>query len=256
MNNKEYGKNIKNNFVPSGKFDEIKRDESLEGLTDLQKNRVSQENVKPLGNMSLQEDSVLQEKGNLQEGDDLQEGRGSKDFDEGKSRKSPLKEFIKNAAIVIVLVLAISFLIKPIIVKQTSMLPNLQENNYLFISKQAYRFGNPKRGDIVVFPVKATEGKMLYIKRVIGLPGDVIDIKDGQVFVNNKKEDQSFTKDGYTPGTVKNFKVPDKELFVMGDNRVVSIDSRKAAVGTIPIKDVSGVAFFRLYPFSKIGGLK
>jgi len=135
------------------------------------------------------------------------------------------KEIAKDIAIVVVVVLAVTFFIKPIVVKKTSMLPTLQENNYLLIYKQAYRFGSPKRGDIVVFPVKTDEGKELFIKRVIGLPGDRIDIKDGQVYVNNKKQDQSYTEDGYTTGEVKDYTVKKGHLYVMGDNRVVSIDS-------------------------------
>lgn len=174
----------------------------------------------------------------------------------GVEKQKRVREFIKSAAVVVALVLIITFFVKPIIVKQTSMLPTLQENNYLILSKQAYRFGSPKQGDIVVFPVETDEGEKLYIKRVIGLPGDTIDIKENEVFVNGKKQDQSFTNDGITPGYVKGFKVPKGELYVMGDNRVVSIDSRRSSVGTVPIKKIAGVAVFRLYPFNEIGRLK
>lgn len=167
-----------------------------------------------------------------------------------------MKSIVKDIIIVIVVVLAVTFFIKPIIVKQTSMLPNLQENNYLFVYKQAYRFGEPKHGQIIVFPVNKNGEKELYIKRVIGLPGDTIDISDGKVYVNGKKQNQDYTEDGYTPGDVKNFKVPDGRLYVMGDNRVVSIDSRYAEVGTVKISDVTGTAVFRLWPFSEFGRLK
>ena len=165
-----------------------------------------------------------------------------------------LKEFIKDLIIVILVVGAITIFIKPIIVKQTSMLPTLQENNYLFLNRQAYRFGEPERGDIVVFPVKDDYGEEeLYIKRVIGLPGDRIDVKDGKVYVNEKMLDDSYTNDKTTPGEVIGFKVPEGELYVMGDNRVVSIDSRDPDVGTVPISEITGVAIFRLYPFNEIG---
>lgn len=76
------------------------------------------------------------------------------------------------------------------------------------------------------------------------------------MYVNGKKQNQDYTEDGYTPGNVKDFKVPDGRLYVMGDNRVVSIDSRYAEVGTVKISKVTGTAVFRLWPFSEFGRLK
>ncbi len=92
----------------------------------------------------------------------------------------------------------------------------------------------------------------MLIKRVIGLPGETITIKEGNVYINDKMLDQSFTKDGYTDGDIENLKIPEGELFVMGDNRLVSIDSRLAEVGCVKIDDVLGKAFVRLYPFNEI----
>lgn len=165
-----------------------------------------------------------------------------------------VKELVKDIIIVVIIVAAVTFFIKPIIVKQTSMLPNLQENNYLFLNRQAYRFGEPKRGDVVVFPVDDGYGdEELYIKRVIGLPGETIDVYNGKVYVNGEIQDDSYTNDQTTPGDIHGFVVPEGELFVMGDNRVVSIDSRDPDVGTVPIDEITGVAFFRMYPFNEIG---
>ncbi|MGI6722549.1 MAG: signal peptidase I [Anaerovoracaceae bacterium] len=171
-------------------------------------------------------------------------------------RKITVKSLITDIIIVVVIVLAVTAFMKPIIVKQTSMTPTLQENNYIFLSRQAYRFGEPKRGQIVVFPIKTAAGKELFIKRVIGLPGDVIDIHDGKVYVNGKKEDQSFTRDGYTPGYVRDFKVPAGRIYVMGDNRVDSVDSRYKEVGTRKISEVTGVAVLRVWPLSEFGILE
>lgn len=164
-----------------------------------------------------------------------------------------MKSIIKDIAIVLVIVLCITVFIKPIIVKKTSMLPTLQENDYIFLNKQAYRFGEPKRGDIVVFPVGEGSAKELYVKRVIGLPGEEIDISGGTVYINNKALDEDYTNDGFTPGEVSNYKVPKGELYVMGDNRVVSIDSRNPNLGTISIDRVLGKAMLRVYPFNKFG---
>jgi len=166
-----------------------------------------------------------------------------------------MKALIRDIIIVIVVVLAVTFFIKPIVVKKTSMLPTLQENNYIILYKQAYNFGNPKQGDIVVFPVQNNGGKELYIKRVIGLPGDTIDIHDDMVYVNGEKLEEDYTADGITPGNVEGFVVPKGQLYVMGDNRVVSIDSRDPSVGTVKIDNVTGVAVFRLFPFNEFGTL-
>ena len=166
-----------------------------------------------------------------------------------------MKALIKDIIIIALIVGVIIFFIKPIIVKQTSMLDTLEENDYLFLSRQAYTFlGEPEHGDIVVFPHVEENGEEdLYIKRVIGLPGETIEIKDGHVYIDGKQEKDTYTKDGYTEGDVSGFKVPEGELYVLGDNREVSIDSRDPSVGTVPIKEIKGRAIFRLLPISKFG---
>ena len=175
---------------------------------------------------------------------------------QSEKKKYGAKGLIRDIIIVAAIVGLIMIFIKPIIVKQTSMLPTLQENNYLFLSRQAYNLGEPKRGDILVFPHNEGEEEELYIKRVIGRPGDKITIKGGTVYINGKAEDDHYTKDGTTPGSVSNFAVPEGQLYVMGDNRVVSIDSRDPSVGTVKIDDITGKAIFRLWPFSEIGTVK
>jgi len=165
-----------------------------------------------------------------------------------------MKELIRDIIIVILVAVCIVTLVKPIIVKKTSMEPTLYANDYLIVSKQAYTiFGEPKRGDIVVFPHNTDGLKELFIKRVIGLPGDKITISDGFVEINGKVLEEPYTKDGTTPGSFKNYVVPDGRVFVMGDNRIVSIDSRSEEVGCISIKDITGKAILRVYPFGKFG---
>jgi signal peptidase I len=170
-----------------------------------------------------------------------------------------LKEWGKDIIIAVIIAVIILQFIKPTFVRETSMTPTLQEYNFLFLNKQAYHFGEPKRGDIIVFhtSLKTESGdeKML-IKRVIGLPGDKITIMDGEVYINGEKQDQSYTREGYTSGYLEDETVPDDSLFVMGDNRQHSIDSRDPDVGFVDISRVYGKAFFRLYPFNEIGLLK
>lgn len=168
---------------------------------------------------------------------------------------SGFKDFLKELIIAIIIAFLIMQVVKPTIVKESSMEPTLYENNYLLLNRQAYRFGEPKMGDIIVFHshlTTATGNEKLLIKRVIGLPGDEVTVANGNVYVNGEKLTENYIKDGTTDGTVLDFKVPEGELFVMGDNRLVSVDSRVEAVGSVKIKSVVGKAFVRLYPLNRI----
>ncbi len=132
------------------------------------------------------------------------------------------------------------------------------ENNYIFISRQAYRFDEPKRGDIIVFhsDLKTQTGKeKLLIKRIVAIPGDVVNIADGKVMINGELQTEDYTLEAYTSGWVSDVEVPEDSLFVMGDNRQNSTDSRDSGVGFVAYDDIVGKAFFRLYPFNKIGSL-
>ena len=162
-----------------------------------------------------------------------------------------MRQWIRDIGRALLIVLAITTFIKPTIVHGTSMNPTLQDGDYLLVSKQTYTFEEPERGEIIIFPVG--EDNKLYIKRVIGLPGDVITIKNGEVYVNGKEDAQNYTLDGYTSGNIDELVVPDGEVFVLGDNRLNSIDSRE--IGTKKIDDVKGVAFIRLWPPAAFGKL-
>lgn len=166
-----------------------------------------------------------------------------------------MKGFLKELAIAIVIALVIMQFIKPTIVKETSMEPTLVENDYLLLNRQAYNFGEPERGDIIVFHTDLTteDGKeKMLVKRVIGLPGETITISGGLVYIDGEVIEEDYIKDGYTDGFVENYVIPEGELYVMGDNRLVSIDSRTESVGSITIDSVLGKAFVRLYPFNQI----
>lgn len=176
-----------------------------------------------------------------------------------------MKDFIKDLVIAIAIVVAVSLVIKPTIVKERSMESTLYENNYLFVNKIVYKFkDHPNRGDIIVFKSQLDDtdngGKKLLIKRVIGVEGDTITIKDGYVYRNGEKIDEPYVNEqGVTFDDegleIVDFTVPEDQLFCMGDNRMSSLDSRSPDVGTISEKNVVGKAFLRLYPFSDIGSL-
>lgn len=167
-----------------------------------------------------------------------------------------LKEWIKDIAIALIIGLILIQFIKPTIVKEHSMEPTLQENDYIFLSRQSYSLlGEPERGDIVVFhsDLKTVDGKeKALVKRVIGLPGDTISITGGTVYINGEALTEDYTRDGYTDTEMEEITVPEGELFCMGDNRQNSIDSRDSSVGCIPVDQVIGKAVLRLYPFDKI----
>ena len=167
-----------------------------------------------------------------------------------------VKSLIKNIIVAAILAAVVISFVRPTIVKQTSMQDTLNPNDYIIMYRRAYSGDKePKRGDIVIFKSELQDenGKnKLLIKRVIGLPGDKITINDGKVYINDKEYDESYLKDGYTTGSVNNFKVPKGEYFVMGDNRVVSIDSRYSEVGCIKKDAIKGRAVLRLFPFTKI----
>lgn len=167
-----------------------------------------------------------------------------------------MKGWIKDIIIAALIALLVMTFIKPTIVKESSMEPTLYANNYLFLSKQAYRFSEPKQGDIVVFHTDLTTSdgqEKLLIKRIIALPGDVITISGGSVYVNSELINEPYIMGPDTVGYIENLEIPEGKVFAMGDNRAVSIDSRDDRVGCVPIDLIVGKAFLRLYPFNKMG---
>lgn len=180
--------------------------------------------------------------------------------DKAAERKKLILEWVKDIIIAVVIAVVIIQFIKPTIVKESSMEPNFYANNYLFISKMSYKFGKtPQKGDVIVFRSNLlTENgkKKLLIKRVIGVAGDRIDIRDGKVYINGKVDKATYTMSGYTSGSIEGLTVPKGKLFCMGDNREVSIDSRYEEVGCVSVNKVVGKAVFRLFPISKMGVIR
>lgn len=138
-----------------------------------------------------------------------------------------------------------------------SMEPNLHTDQRLVVEKISYNrylrqfvgFHGPKRGDVVVIRPPNQPGELL-IKRVIGLPGDAVEIHDGYVFVNNTRLNEPYLMNG-TSGSYGPIIVPPLNIFVMGDNRNFSNDSRN--FGTVPLKNVIGRAWFSYWPLDQIG---
>jgi len=157
---------------------------------------------------------------------------------------------------VVLAVIVILFLYQPVKVEGTSMMPTLDDQERIFINKFVYRlhFGNVDRGDTVVFwyPNEPTKS---YIKRVIGIPGDRVEIDQGQVIVNGQH-----LKEDYVPPEYRDqsdwpaHTIPANEYFVLGDHRSSSNDSR--SWGLVPRQYIYGKAVFIYWPLDKMGLLK
>lgn len=169
-----------------------------------------------------------------------------------------MKELIKDISVAAVIVLIATQFYEPTRVFGVSMQPSFQENDYLIISRLAYRTKEPKRGDVVVFQstLKDKNGKdELLIKRVIGLPGENLVIQDGRVMVDGKVLQESYLRDDYTDGEV-DIEVPEGRYFCLGDNRSRSTDSRDSSVGLVSKDQINGKVIFRIFPFTTIGKIE
>ena len=147
-------------------------------------------------------------------------------------------------------------------VEGESMEPTLTDGDSVVIQRLSYYFTDPKRYDVVVFPVNydsESQEKTYYIKRVIGLPGETVQIIDGSVYINNEK----LTDDKYSSTTINEAGIAENPLvlgenqyFVMGDNRNMSTDSRNSYVGLVNKNDIVGEAWICTWPLTHFGGLK
>lgn len=165
-------------------------------------------------------------------------------------------EIVEVAVIAIVSVLIIrNFLVQPFLVNGASMEPNFHNNDYLIVDEISYRFKEPQRGEVVVFKYPGDE-RYYYIKRIIGLPGEEVEIKDGKVFIFNNEFSEGFVLDeSYLPKNLitsgnKKVKVEDGKYFVMGDNRNFSFDSR--SWGLLDRKEIVGITRLRLWPLNEV----
>jgi len=167
-----------------------------------------------------------------------------------------IKEFIKDTSKSIIFVIAILFIIQYVFsitkVVGDSMHPTLKDEELFILGKINYRLTKVKRGDII--SLKYADTKYL-IKRVIGLPGDEVHIKDNTLYINNEKFEESYISDDlkYEDFSLKDLgydKIPKDMYLVLGDNRENSLDSRK--IGLINKKDIIGKIVMRFWPINRI----
>jgi signal peptidase I len=172
-----------------------------------------------------------------------------------------IREILETIVPAILIALLINlFLAQATRVYGQSMEPNLHTDQRLIVEKLSYnpylrqylRLNGPQRGDVVIIRLR-TQGDELLIKRVIGLPGDTVEIHNGQVFVNNQPLAEPYIMDS-TSGFYGPTTIPPLHIFVLGDNRDSSNDSR--SFGTISLRDVVGRAWFSYWPLDQVGFVK
>jgi signal peptidase I len=175
-----------------------------------------------------------------------------------------LKELF-STAVYLLIVLGLTYLVITFVGQRTevdgsSMESTLQDNDNLIVDKITYRFKDPQRFDIIVFPVQY-QSNTYFIKRIIGLPGETVSIdEDGNIYIDGEILQESYGREVISPDMVGNVTYPvtlgDDEYFVMGDNRNNSTDSRMQVVGNIKRSDIIGRAWLRIWPLNKFGVLK
>lgn len=185
-----------------------------------------------------------------QSGEMPQEEKAVQEKERGKSA------FFKELMVYILIVLVCLFVIPNYVMQRTvvdgsSMCNTLQDGDNLMVEKVSYHFTSPDRFDIVVFYPYGREDGRYYVKRIIGLPGETIEIIGNDIYINGELLEEQYGKDPMEEAWDKPITLGDDEYFVLGDNRSISLDSRE--IGPVKRNLIEGRVIFRMYPFDTIG---
>lgn len=190
-------------------------------------------------------------------------GKNQSDREDESMNKKVIREVL-DTVLYIGFILALTWFIIAFVGQRTrvdgsSMEATLSNGDNLIVEKISYRFKDPQRFDIIVFPPKYEKKGIYYIKRIIGLPGETVQIDaDGTIYINGQRLEESYGREVIRdPGlAAEPITLEEDEYFVMGDNRNNSTDSRFTTVGNIHKKDIIGRAWVRIWPLDKFGVLK
>ena len=176
-------------------------------------------------------------------------------------KKRYLLQEILNVSLYLLIVLILTLLVVRFVGERTrvngdSMETTLSDGDNLIVNKIQYRFSQPERFDIVVFSFKYAN-QTYYIKRIIGLPGETVQIKDSVIYINDEPLEESYGIEAMKDAGMasEKIKLGKNEYFVLGDNRNRSVDSRDPSVGAVAKSSIIGKAWLRIYPFYKFGGV-
>ena len=182
-----------------------------------------------------------------------------KDSQDGEKN---MKKEILSWVFYILFVVALTYVIITFVGQRTrvdgrSMMNTLSDGDNLIVEKLSYRFGDPERFDIIVFRPYENE-KEYYIKRIIGLPGETVQIVDGEIYINGELLEESYGREVMQDAglAAEPITLGDDEYFVLGDNRNYSSDSRDPSVALIHRKEIIGRAWLRIWPLNSFGILK
>ncbi|WP_230397317.1 signal peptidase I [Novisyntrophococcus fermenticellae] len=176
-----------------------------------------------------------------------------------QSKVKAILIYVVEIALIVLLAAGVSFFFcKSIVLQEGSMEPTLKAGDRVLINSASYKLSSPKRGDIIVYRTTEDAKSSLHVKRIIGLPGETVQIKDGQILIDNKtyvekKGFPAITNPGLAEDTVK---LGSGEYFVLGDNRNNSEDSRHVDMGNIKKKNIIGKLWFVVAPMDRFGILK
>lgn len=193
--------------------------------------------------------------------------KNTREIEEENSSKDVTWEIVRTGMYFCIAII-VAFLLREFVVQRTvvdgaSMEQTLEDNDNLLVDKVSYIFVEPKRYDVVIFPVFDHGQESNYIKRIIGLPGETVQIKDGCVYINDQKFDDEYAAEAmlYAGYVERPITLGNDEYFVLGDNRNCSLDSRELddygtpIVGVVSKDIIIGKAFIRIYPFDRAGTL-
>lgn len=177
-----------------------------------------------------------------------------------KKTKEIISILLYLLGIICISQLIIAFVGQRTTVDGSSMEPMLSDGDNLIVDKITYRFRDPERFDVIVFPVVQDEDKK-YIKRIIGLPGETVQIDDnGNIYINGEVLEENYGRETISPDMIGRAAEPivlgEDEYFVMGDNRNDSMDSRWNIVGNVNRDAIIGSAWTRIWPLNKIGFIR
>ena len=189
------------------------------------------------------------------------EQRDNREDIETEEKPNVMRELL-GMLVYVGIVLAITFLIITFVGQRThvsgeSMENTLDDGDQLIVDKLTYRFHDPERFDIIVFPFRYKDNTY-YIKRIIGLPGETVQIADGEIYINGEVLEESYGREVMQDAglAADPITLGDDEYFVLGDNRNYSSDSRDPSVALIHRKEIIGRAWLRIWPLDSFGILK